>query len=161
VKGTYWLLKAAVEAGVKRAVYASTLSIYDGNWPQGDQVFDESVPPSPRHNYAITKFMGEELFRTFALHYHLPSLCLRLTGVMSEEEAERAKARGGDGWWKGATHVRDVARAFRLALEHNNTDCDSIIICGDNVGRQWDISKARRVLGFWPEEGFGPPKAHE
>ncbi|MCC6446711.1 MAG: NAD(P)-dependent oxidoreductase [Armatimonadetes bacterium] len=156
VKGTFWLLKAAVQAGVKRAVYASTLSVYDGNWPEEGEVFDESVQPMPAGTYAVTKYMGEDLFRVFARHHNLPSVCLRLTGVMSQEEVDRAKVKRHQGWHRGATHVKDVARAFRLALERDNTGCDVIIICGDNPERQWNISKSRDVLGFWPEFGFGP-----
>ena len=56
------MLKAAVDAGVRRVVYSSSSSVY------GDQLtlpLTEDMPPNPLNPYACQKYMGEVYARIF------------------------------------------------------------------------------------------------
>lgn len=60
VHGTATVVKAARQAGVRRIVYASTISVYG---PSGSTVVSESTPPKPDTPYGATKLMAEDLVR--------------------------------------------------------------------------------------------------
>jgi UDP-glucuronate 4-epimerase len=77
--GTTNLLQAAVDANVRRFVFASSSSVY-GNNPKVPfaETDDVSEPISP---YAATKRAGELLCHTFWHLYKLPIACLRFFTV--------------------------------------------------------------------------------
>jgi UDP-glucose 4-epimerase len=76
--GTLTILKAAVDAGVRRVVYASSSSVYGG----ADQLpTPESAPLLPRSPYAVSKLAGEHYARVFAELYGLETVALRYFNV--------------------------------------------------------------------------------
>ena len=157
VKATYYILQCAKEAGVKKAVYASTLSIYDGHPTLRQRTdVDEDTPAWCQSLYGLSKYMGEVAVKSFGDAHGLSTIALRLTGLKTREEWEADIEAGhtSEEECRGSTLMEDVARAFRLALEVEGVDCGIFNICGDNPGRIWDISRAKEILGFWPEHRF-------
>jgi UDP-glucose 4-epimerase len=75
VMGTYELLKAAADTGVKRVVFASSLYAY-GRLTGPPMIEDEE--PKPRTIYGISKLTGEHLCRHFSAQRRLSAVCLRL-----------------------------------------------------------------------------------
>ncbi|MBR5163717.1 MAG: SDR family oxidoreductase [Schwartzia sp.] len=75
VDGTFSVLRAAKEAGVKRFLYTASSSCYGipDRFPT-----DENAEIRPEYPYALTKRLGEELALHYAKVYKLPvvSLCL-------------------------------------------------------------------------------------
>lgn len=78
VGGTYNVLSAARECGVRRIVYAASSSAY-GN--AGKIPFSENMPPKPEGPYAVTKYLGEVLCRGFSEWYGLETISLRFFNV--------------------------------------------------------------------------------
>lgn len=74
ISGTHALLQAAVESGVKKVVFTSSLYAYGRM--QGVP-FVESELPQPRTVYGISKLAGEHLCAHFHQRYGLPYVCLR------------------------------------------------------------------------------------
>ncbi len=60
VKGVYLALRAAREAGIRHAVYCSSMSVYDGAL-ETRYFYDEDMPPDARGAYGFTKRLGEEV----------------------------------------------------------------------------------------------------
>ena len=76
--GTLTLLKAALDAGVRRVVYASSSSVYGG----ADVVpTPESQPLYPRSPYAVTKVAAEHYCHVFTDLYGLETVRLRYFNV--------------------------------------------------------------------------------
>jgi len=76
--GTLTVLKAAVDGGVRRVVYASSSSVYGG---AEQRPTPESAPVAPRSPYAVTKLAGELYCRVFAELYGLETVSLRYFNV--------------------------------------------------------------------------------
>ena len=81
--GTLTVLKAAVDAGVRRVVYASSSSVYGG---AVEAPTPESAPMMPRSPYAVTKLTGELYCRVFAELYGLETVSLRYFNVFGPRQ---------------------------------------------------------------------------
>lgn len=78
VTGTFNVLLAARDAGVKSVVFATSSAIY-GNNPV--QPKTEQMPPEPLSPYAANKLQGEIYARVFSECYGLKVVCLRYFNV--------------------------------------------------------------------------------
>ncbi len=76
--GTLTVLKAALDAGVRRVVYASSSSVYGGAAALPSV---ETAPPAPRSPYAVSKLAGEHYGRVFTQLYGLETVALRYFNV--------------------------------------------------------------------------------
>jgi len=133
VDGTFYLLEAARQAGVKRVVLASSCAVYGDATPPPVGEMSALSPQSP---YAASKAMDESLAEAFFHSYGLETVCLRFFNVYGpRQRADSGYAaaipifvdrllRGlpamifGDGLQtRDFVHVRDVARALKLAGE--------------------------------------------
>ncbi len=83
VGGTLNILHAALDAGVKRVVFASSSSIY-GDSPQLPK--QENMTPNPLSPYAVSKLAGEKYCGVFANIYGLHTVCLRYFNVFGPRQ---------------------------------------------------------------------------
>ena len=126
---TQRLLEAALVAGVRRVVYASSSSVY-GNQDRYPTV--ETDCPRPYSPYGVTKLAAEHLCSLYAENWGLPTVALRYFTVfgprqrpdMSIHRLCEAALRGtsfprfGDGTQvREFTHVADVVAANLLAAD--------------------------------------------
>ncbi|NNM75286.1 NAD-dependent epimerase/dehydratase family protein [Enterovirga aerilata] len=141
--GTYTVLEAAEAAGIGRVVFCSSDSVVGYTVREGRMLPPRYAPVDLEHPlnatdpYAISKVLGEDLCRAFALR-GMSVVAMRTVFVaypeMAGEIAARAKdpdryrgpAVGGPSSAGGGPlhhHIdpRDLARAFRLALELDMT----------------------------------------
>ena len=132
VRGTFNVLKASLEAGVKKLVYTSSSAVYGEPKRLPMREADKTKPASP---YGASKLSGELYCLVYHRAYGLPVTCLRPFNVYGpKENAEvtgdevylytRAISRGepitifGDGnQTRDFIHVADVARAHILAAQ--------------------------------------------
>ena len=133
VTGTLNVLQCALEAGVKRLIYAASSSSYGipDIYPT-----PETSPIDPQYPYALTKYLGEELVLHWVKTYKLPAVSLRLFNVYGPRSrtsgaygavfgvflAQKLKSSPftvvGDGTQtRDFTYVTDVATAFIKAAQ--------------------------------------------
>jgi nucleoside-diphosphate-sugar epimerase len=151
VDGTLQLLLAAVDAGVRRLIYASSSSVY-GDTPVLPK--DEDMPVSPRSPYAAAKLAGEAYCRSFARVYPLETVCLRFFNVFGPRQNPRsqyaavvprfatrmlagqpAEITGDGGQTRDFTFVANAVHACRLAADAGPEAVGEAINvgCGDRV----------------------------
>jgi UDP-glucose 4-epimerase len=102
INGTFELLMAARDAGVRRVIYAASSSAY------GDQLESpkrESMRPDPLSPYAAAKLMGEYYCQVFARSYGLETVSLRYFNVFGPRQDPGSQYSG-------------VISRFILALEN-------------------------------------------
>ncbi len=133
VNGTFAVLEAARQAGVKRFIYAASSSCYGipDCYPT-----PETAEIRPQYPYALTKYLGEQLILHWGQVYKLPVISLRLFNVygprsrtlgtygavfgvfLAQKLAETPFTVVGDGTQtRDFTYVTDVANAFIKAAE--------------------------------------------
>ena len=152
-RGTHVLFSAAVEAGIKKFIYASTLSIFNA-YP-GDVYITELWKPLPSPEIVeMTKYLGELTAREFAREHLVTVTGLRLGELVLEEAVQRETPSLA---W---LDIRDAAGAFRCAL---NRDSSSSAwwtqrwavyhICADIPNPKFLIDQARGI-GYQPAHDF-------
>ena len=78
ILGTINVFKAAIEAEVKRVIFASSSSVY-GN--QEKLPLKENMRPNPVNPYALQKLVGEQFAKLFTKLYGIPIISLRYFNV--------------------------------------------------------------------------------
>jgi nucleoside-diphosphate-sugar epimerase len=78
IDGTFQVLRACSEGGVKRVVYAASSSAY-GDTEVLPKV--ETMTPMPRSPYALQKLVGEYYLNVFSLCFGLETVALRYFNV--------------------------------------------------------------------------------
>jgi len=83
INGTFNVLLAARDAGVKRVVYAGSSSAYGETLTLPKR---EDMLPSPVSPYAVQKLTGEYYARCFTKVYSLQAVCLRYFNVFGPRQ---------------------------------------------------------------------------
>jgi UDP-glucose 4-epimerase len=176
VDGTFDVLEAAVEAGVRKVVAASSASVYG----LADR-FPTSEDHHPYHNrtfYGAAKVFNEGMLRSFAEMYGLRYVALRyfnvygprmdIFGVYTEvlvRWIERIAAGEpplilGDGkQTMDFVYVEDVARANILAAEADVTDQSFNVASGVEVSINDLADALLKVMGSDQSPEYGPARS--
>jgi UDP-glucose 4-epimerase len=147
IVGTYNLFVAARAAGCRRIVYASSIHAVSG-YPADVQV-KSNDPVNPGDLYGVTKCFGEALGRYMAEQEGISVICLRIGGFQPVEFARDEKNIGMlDAW----VSRRDLNALMQLCVD--NQDLRFAIFSGlsDNRFKRLDISDARQLLGYAPQD---------
>ena len=142
ILGTYNVFEAARVAGVPRVVYASTHHVV-GYYPAGERL-DETAPYRPSSMYSVTKCFAEATGRLYADKAGLQVICLRIGFFQDRPLEERHLAV----WISPG----DMARLVRSAVEAAGIHFEVAYGVSNNTRCWWDLSRARRVLGYEPQD---------
>ena len=172
VVGTYELLKAAAENGVKKVVFTSSLYAYGRL--TGPSMTEDEVP-EPQTVYGISKLCGEHLCRHFCLQHGLTAICLRLFFVYGPRQYAGQGYKSvivknfermlsgqkpliyGDGAQRlDYVYVDDVVSALLLAL--TNAAGFDVFNVGSGIGVSVNelTSLMMEVVGVKTNYEFGP-----
>ena len=132
--GTLNLLEACRLNRVRRFVYASTWEVYGE--PRYEPI-DESHPCAPSNPYSISKLAGDLYTQRYGPSDELRRVVLRLGTAYGPRMRDNAvmvafilralagrplEIHGSGTQFRQFTHVRDISRAFGLALELDNSE---------------------------------------
>jgi len=176
VGGTFNVFEAAVAAGVKKVVYASSASVYGAAdvFPTNEQ----HHPYSNRTLYGAAKLMNEGIARSFRDMFGLPSVGLRyfnvygprmdVTGAYTEvfirwldcvDRNERPQLHGDGSATMDFVYAGDVARANLLAMQSDRADDVYNVASGTEtslLGLWQSIQEVTGAFHLTPE--FHPPR---
>lgn len=171
VVGTWNVLEAAEQAGVKRVILTSSDSVLGYTVMSSTMIppdylpVDQDHPLRPTDPYALSKMLCEDMGRSFSLRGKMEVLVIRPvyvlypefecevraraanpTGYKGPEAGGRQPAGGGPLWHY--VDPRDLARAFRLALEVKNPRFAAYVISARNtLAPEPTIERLARIMG--------------
>lgn len=136
VLGTFNMIDASAENGVRGFVFASTVSTYGllhPSQPFEPQYFpvDEETPQVPDRNYGNMKIIGEKFLEAYSRAHGMDCVALRVATVMNPDTELWRDVHDNidnpehvfvgdmtmrDFMWQ-YVHVYDVAQAFRASIE--------------------------------------------
>jgi len=137
--GTLTVLKSAVDAGVRRVVYASSSSVYGLDPPMPTP---ETAPPKPLSPYGVSKLAGEHYCRVFAQLYGMETLSFRYFNVFGPRQrpdsayaaviplfvqalrnGDQPTVHGDGGQSRAFTYIDDVVAANLAAAAAPASSC--------------------------------------
>jgi len=144
--GVYNAFEAGRQAGVKKIIFASTGQTIL-NYPRGEHVSTD-MPARPSTVYACTKLFGEALARYYADCHEMSMICIRICWFQAYTSPLLRTETASQREW---CSPRDLTQ---LIIKCLRTPIQFAIFFGisNNTGRSWDISNARQLVGYEPED---------
>lgn len=173
--GTYNVFEAARSAGVERIVFASSnhaIGMYEVDGApdihelDDPRVYDHTAEIRPDSLYGVSKVYGEALGRYYHDRFGLKVFSLRIGTVrpeddpLSEEvlkasppllnlqEREQRRKRMRATWLS----QRDCCQLISRCLDVEDVDWAIVYGISNNPRQMWDISHARKILGYEPQD---------
>lgn len=153
-KALHLFLFLAQEAGVKRGVYTSSMSVHY----RAREFYptEDTVPLDSPSVYGLSKGFGEQICAYFARWFGMDILGLRISGPRTRADflaQRRNPQRAGDGSFVYPLDEEDMANAYlgALAALGDEPRYESIFIVGDEAGEEHNLSKAERLIGWRPQ----------
>lgn len=176
IDGTFNVLIAARDAGVRRVVYAASSSAY-GDTAVLPKV--ESMPSNPRSPYALQKHVGEAYCQFFTRDYGLETVSIRYFNVFGPRQHPSSPYSGvlslfikaaltgtaptihGDGeQTRDFTYIDNVVDGVLRAIDAPAASGEVINVA---VGGRVSLNQAWKALdelvGPLPAPAHGPPRA--
>jgi UDP-glucose 4-epimerase len=147
IVGTYNLFVAAKAAGCRRVIYASSIHAVSG-YPADVQV-KTSEPVNPGDLYGVTKCFGEALGRYMAEQEGLSVIALRIGAF---QPIEAARQEGGIGMLDAFVSQRDLNQLIERCIDAENIKFAILHGLSDNRFKRLDISDARALVGYQPQD---------
>jgi nucleoside-diphosphate-sugar epimerase len=147
--GTYNLMAAAKSQKVRRIVYASSVHAVAGYPP--DVQIKTTEPVNPGDIYGVSKCFGEAMGRYLAEHEGVSVIALRIGAV---QEPENAQKDGAIACADMFISYRDLVQIIEKSIEVPNMRWGLFNAVSDNRFKRLDITDARELLGYEPQDNF-------
>ncbi len=139
--GTYNVLEAARQAGVKRVVFASSIHAV-GFYPRSEMV-SPTMPVRPDTYYGVSKVFGEALGRMYWERYGIGFVGVRICSFQQQPKDRRHLST-----WLSP---RDAAQLFARAV--TAPDVGFLVVAGISGNtRRWMSPEGWDVLGYAPQD---------
>jgi nucleoside-diphosphate-sugar epimerase len=141
VMGTFNVHEAAWHLGIRRVVSASSEAVL--GWDYREREFppdylpiDEAHPVRPQDAYGLSKEAGEAIARSYTAKCGMVTVMLRPPWIVAPDEMEALRRNGGRQPTRfvpfNYVDVRDLAAAFRLAIERPLEGHHTLFIMSDD-----------------------------
>ena len=147
--GSYNMLVAAKAAGCRRLIYASSIHAVSG-YPADVQV-KTSEPVNPGDLYGVSKCCVEALGRYMAEQEGLSFIALRIGAFQPKEKVEGPEAIK---WLDAWVSERDLNQLIERCVDDTRLNFAIFNGLSNNRFKRLDISDARELVGYAPEDDF-------
>lgn len=139
--GTYHVLEAARQAGVKRIAFASSIHTV-GFYPRGEQIGPQ-VPVRPDTYYGVSKVFGEALGRMYFERYGMEFVAVRICSFQPQPKDRRHLST-----WLSP---RDTVQLFQKAVDAPGVGFLVVAGISGNT-RRWMTPEGWDLLGYVPQD---------
>lgn len=144
--GTYNVFETACQSGIKKIVFASSNHVA-GFWEKEGVYTTVEMPVRPDSLYGVSKAFGEALVRYYVDQFGMSIICLRIGSFLGKDPPGPLSGRVLSTWISN----RDMAQLVWRSIE-TNLPFGIFYGISDNTRKFWDISNARKLLGYSPQD---------
>ncbi|KAF1997234.1 UDP-glucose 4-epimerase [Amniculicola lignicola CBS 123094] len=157
VTATYNVIEAACKLGVKKIIIASSETVYEVCFGQGDLEYtsfplDEDMDVNPMDSYAISKLCGERVARGFARRFDVDIYSLRIGNVIEPHEyatdfpsyISNPKTRKRNAW--SYIDARDLGQICDLCVQRDGLGFQIFNATNDTITARFPT---RQFLEHW------------
>jgi nucleoside-diphosphate-sugar epimerase len=146
ILGVYNTFAAAKAEGCRRVIFASSIHAVCGYPP--DMQVKTTDPVNPKDLYGVTKCVGEALGRYMAEQEELSVIALRIGAVQPAENFDKNSEIADI-----LVSPRDLAQLVERCIDVEGVRFAIFNAVSDNRCKRLDITDARELLGYQPEDG--------
>lgn len=146
--GTYHIMEAARENGVRRVAFASRAGIL-GPYPKDQQRTIDMIP-RPQSYYTMSKVFGEGLGHMYAWRHGMRFTSVRIGNFKLERDLPEHPHQLG--------HADNVS-AFESAITHAGSAYEVVFGVSDSDWPLYDLDHGRRAIGYKPQQRSNVPEA--
>ena len=160
---THNVFSEAVQAGVKKIVFASTNHTQHGYFmkdgkpnitdPSIKRLFQLGDGPHPDSIYGVSKLFGENLGRYFVTVAGIQFVALKIGWTREDDDPGALDGLENEFHLRGLfLSKRDCVQAFRRAIE---VDTDYLLAYATSENKQhgiFDLTETKEKLGFYPKD---------
>jgi NAD+ dependent glucose-6-phosphate dehydrogenase len=146
IKGVFNIFRAAKDAGCRRVIFASSINVI-GGYPADVQVSPEGAIRPP-NMYGVSKAFGEATAHYFAHAEGLSAICIRI----GHYDAGRPDTPVTTARLAAYVSPRDLNALIVGAIETPGVTFAIVNGLSDNRYKRMDISSARDLLGYAPQD---------
>lgn len=144
ILATTYLFEAAVTAGCKRLVFASSAQTIEG-YPVDRQI-TPGMQVMPANLYGVSKCYGEALCGFYAAKRGLSTIAIRIGAFEFPDRHELTNARDLSAWLS----PRDAVQLLQRSVEVEGVQHLIAHGISNNRFKRLDLSETTRVLGYLP-----------
>ncbi len=149
IKITQNVFKAAVNAGCKRVIFASSAQTIE-SYPTDMQVHKDMLV-KPKNMYGVSKCFGEALAAYYAYNKGISVICLRIGAYEFPKDFTEMNARDLSAF----LHPDDCNQLLIGCIETEHIIYEVLNAISDNRYKRLDINEAREKVGYAPKaDGF-------
>lgn len=160
VRGTWHVLQAAQEAGIKKVVLCSSvsacgLSEMRPDWKPQSLPIDEAHENRPVQAYSVSKIMMEQMAKSYVDGFNMDVICLRPLAVVLQETIDEYIEfidSPDRNWLFYYVTAEDVATAFDCALKAEGLRYGSFFLSADDTSHpKPTLEWYQEIIGGLPE----------
>jgi nucleoside-diphosphate-sugar epimerase len=144
ILATTYLFEAAVAAGCKRLIFASSAQTIEG-YPVDRQI-TPGMQVMPANLYGVSKCYGEALCAFYAAKRGLSTIAIRIGAFEFPDRHELTNARDLSAWLS----PRDAVQLLQRSVEVEGVQHLIAHGISNNRFKRLDLSETTRVLGYLP-----------
>lgn len=144
ILATTYLFEAAVKAGCKRIVFASSAQTIEG-YPVDRQI-TPGMAVRPGNLYGVSKCYGEALCAFYSARYPLSTIALRIGAFEFPDNHDLRNARDLSAWLS----PRDAVQLLQRSVEVEGVQHLIAHGISNNRFKRLDLSETTQVLGYHP-----------
>ena len=139
--GTYNVLEAARQNGVRRIAYASRAGLL-GPYPKEQQRTVEMLP-LPTSYYSISKVFGESLGYMYASRFDMEFVSVRIGNFKRDRPSPEHPHQ--------LSHA-DAVQVFERAVLQPDVTYEVVFGVSDSTWPLYDVEHGRQVIGYHPQD---------
>lgn len=147
IDGVYHIFAAAKAAECRRVIHASSIHAVSG-YPPDVQV-KTSEPVNPGDLYGVSKCFGEALARYMAEQEGLSAITIRIGAF---QPVEAARDESSLAMMDAFVSHRDLTQLIQKCIDVENVKFAILHGLSDNRFKRLDISDARELVGYAPQD---------
>ena len=152
IKGTYNIFEAARINRVPKIVFASSNAATSGY--EHEEIYTTpDMPVRPHGMYGVSKVFGEAIGRHYHEAYGMSVYCIRIGNFPNTDEVDREYEPGMNRWLS----ARDMAELTACCLEAPHPQYGIFYGVSGGAEKKWDISNARELVGWEPQDSGAQP----
>lgn len=147
IEGTYHLFTAAIKAGCRRVVFASSIHAVSG-YPREHQIQPDD-PVNPGDLYGVSKCFGEAMGRFAATQHGLSCIIVRIGAFQAKKNASSKDAMN---WVNVFVSEEDLVQLLRRCIDDVRLQFAIFHGLSNNLFNRMDTTSSRQLVGYRPQD---------